>query len=465
MQNPESRIVEQAGQGEEDAQNELVLRYREPIVCLAARLLGDRHEAQDVAQEALVKALRRLPELAEPSKFGVWLSAIAINECRSRQRKNRPIAMPIPDIPDPAGELDSEGIELGAVLAQTAVEAMDLPSRQAAVFGWFYFYGASYDQIATVIGTTPAAVQSILQRARSCLRKARDRIFRRGESLMEPEQSDLETVVSRPDLAIENLNFGQHRWGPNHIRADVRNLSPSSLYLALDVRTCVAKGTNWQRQWFYELGPEERRDLTEEYEINYILSPWYAVFRGPGVAKIRITLTLPTQQQYQERVVFLNLPDRAIFQKWFELIVPADAGDKGMPVKPVLPTPGDVTLEDLQPESLAPGEHHMRLVLRNHAQEPREVAGRIDTPNWGWKTQRFMLEPMKVTEVKMKYVFHPDVGNPARSSNLGEMRLLVVQCPLNLDELEVDSCFWPSAYRKDVPEQVVAERCFPLTNE
>ena len=176
----------------------LIDRHRAGLVRLTARLIGDADEAEDVAQEALTIALKRLDQLKEPAKIGPWLGAIALNLCRQRGRRGSPVLLPL--IEDPAGHGDSQrqNEDLGAILSRTAQRILGLPARQSAAAAWFYFNGATYAQIAEALGSSPAAVQSLLQRARTQLRRSRDDIFEAEDPVMRHEPFDLDIVVSRP---------------------------------------------------------------------------------------------------------------------------------------------------------------------------------------------------------------------------------------------------------------------------
>jgi RNA polymerase sigma-70 factor (ECF subfamily) len=86
-------LVRRAQRGERGAFDLLVLRYQHKVVKLVARLLRDRTEAEDVAQEAFVKAFRALGSFRGDSAFYTWLYRIAVNTARNTlaSRQRRPV--------------------------------------------------------------------------------------------------------------------------------------------------------------------------------------------------------------------------------------------------------------------------------------------------------------------------------------------------------------------------------------
>lgn len=443
----------------------VVRRHRGRMVALATRLLGDSHEAEDAVQEALTVAYARLGQLRDAGKFGAWLTSIVLNECRQRWRRDTPLALQFPDrLEGDAGEL-AQGEELGGILAQVALRLLELPSRQAEVASLFYFHGASYAEAAESLGISEAAVQSALQRARTALRRQQARIYRDGEAVMEKQQTDLRHVVSVPGMSVMDMTLGEHRFGQNRFMVQVENIGREQAYLGLDLRTCVAgeHGTNWQRQWFYEVPAGARQRIAEEYNINRVLCPWYSVFRGPGVARIRVSFACLTRSDVLDRHNFIGESNRLLFQKWFEIVVPADAQGKGAPVRPVLPAAGDVTLETIEMGPHSPGNHSMRVTMRNNTHESRKVHLHVDTPGWGADAATLTLIPGP-QQVRVEYVLHDNWSDyVGRTHTPPEVVLSIVQLPLNMDDLDIaDVPFFWVRYAERTPEAAVAEEHFSL---
>src|SRR2546423_944324 len=84
-------LVGAALRGDRAAFASLVDRHRARTHALARRLLGDAAEAEDVVQEAVLRAYLALDDLREPARFGAWLCGIALNLGRMRLRGARPV--------------------------------------------------------------------------------------------------------------------------------------------------------------------------------------------------------------------------------------------------------------------------------------------------------------------------------------------------------------------------------------
>jgi RNA polymerase sigma-70 factor (ECF subfamily) len=141
------------------------------IVGLCRFLLRDATEAEDAAQQAFLSAYRSLLGGAVPREPAAWLAAIARNECwqRIKRRMREPLALH--EVPAP----QSDPLEVAARNADFAalragLEALSHPQREA--FMLREFAGLSYSELALALGVTEPAVDSLLFRARTSLRRA-----------------------------------------------------------------------------------------------------------------------------------------------------------------------------------------------------------------------------------------------------------------------------------------------------
>src|SRR5690349_12009869 len=91
-------LVERARGGELEAFNLLVGRYQDAVFGVAYSILGDFHEAQDVAQEVFIQAWRSLGALREAEKFSGWLYRIAQNRCKNVVTRSRRDTLPVEEI-------------------------------------------------------------------------------------------------------------------------------------------------------------------------------------------------------------------------------------------------------------------------------------------------------------------------------------------------------------------------------
>lgn len=165
-------LAARAQQGYLDAYELLVQRHSPMVYRVALRLTGNHHDAQDVAQEALIAAWENLARFRAESSFSTWLYQIvtrrALNKI-SRSRAASSLDM-LPDVADPAAE---PAIQTERNLAVDAVTdaLLALPFPQRAVVVLHHFEGLSYAEIASVTGTTEPAIRSHLFRARRALGK------------------------------------------------------------------------------------------------------------------------------------------------------------------------------------------------------------------------------------------------------------------------------------------------------
>jgi RNA polymerase sigma-70 factor (ECF subfamily) len=163
-------LLQRCGRREPGAFEELVELTGRQVYTLAHRLVGDRHEAEDVAQEAYLRVYRSLRSFRGDSRFETWLhrvvANVAINHMRSRARFGELMDEPetIVRIPGaPSTDDIAERDELAGALAQ-------LPAAQRAAVVLKDVYGFSVSEIAERLDTTEGAVKLRLHRGRRNLK-------------------------------------------------------------------------------------------------------------------------------------------------------------------------------------------------------------------------------------------------------------------------------------------------------
>lgn len=171
---PEACWVEAARRGDEGASSALALRwYRRTLAFCHARL-PQMSDAEDAAQETLIRALTRLSELRSVDHFAPWLRGIATNVCRDfwRQRQRIPICFEVEQNELPLAYSDSMNImaEWSDQQAEVrrAVSQLEEPLREVILL--HYFDQLTYDQMAAWLGVARATVQERLTKARQRLR-------------------------------------------------------------------------------------------------------------------------------------------------------------------------------------------------------------------------------------------------------------------------------------------------------
>ena len=162
-----------AQRGEEAAVNRLVTTYQQPVFNLCYRMLGEVTEAEDAAQEALVKAVLNLHTFDTERPFKPWVLRIASNECIDRIRRRKP-TVSLDGMGEDgawewqAGHSPNPETEMLHHERQVQIQEMleHLPPLDRTVITLFYWEGLSYIEIGEVTGLTISAIKSRLFRAR-----------------------------------------------------------------------------------------------------------------------------------------------------------------------------------------------------------------------------------------------------------------------------------------------------------
>jgi len=171
----DQELVARVLNGEQQAFADLVEAYQTSVFNLTYRMLGNRDEAEDAAQEAFLRAYQHLDRYDAERPFKTWLLSIASNYCIDRIRKRRltwlSIDEPLP--PHPALNSDEPGPEQATMRSEreAAMQALlnDLAPDYRAAVVLKYWYDLSYAEIAEALDTTESAIKSRLYRARQML--------------------------------------------------------------------------------------------------------------------------------------------------------------------------------------------------------------------------------------------------------------------------------------------------------
>jgi len=196
LRDPDIRLMLRVRDDDATAFAELVELYQHRLVTVMHHLVGNKEEAEDLAQEVFLRVYRTRKKYRPRAKFSTWLftiaNTLALNALRSRQRK--PV-VPLnvrdsgPLGPRPAEQLvrdrhNQPGDRLQqqelAAIVQEALEGLNERQRAAVVLN--KFEDMNYAEIAEVMGLTTKAVKSLLSRARENLRLAlKQYIYMEGE--------------------------------------------------------------------------------------------------------------------------------------------------------------------------------------------------------------------------------------------------------------------------------------------
>jgi RNA polymerase sigma-70 factor, ECF subfamily len=176
----EVELVQRARDGEVAALEELVRRHRDTAYRVALRICLNSADAEDAAQEALVRAWRALPRFRGEAAFSTWLYRIVTNVALSTVRRRR--EQPTGELLEPAGpDLDPATAAEGRDKLAAAWRVLaTLTPEQRACWVLREVEGLSYDELADVLALSLPAVKSRLFRARSEISTALDRYERVG---------------------------------------------------------------------------------------------------------------------------------------------------------------------------------------------------------------------------------------------------------------------------------------------
>jgi RNA polymerase sigma-70 factor (ECF subfamily) len=185
MQSPdnqrnEAAMIAEVLAGQTEAFHELIRPYERSVYLMALSMLRNEAEAEDVAQEAFIKAYRNLGRFRSEARFSTWLIAIALNEARARLRRKLPgLTDSIDDTDGPVvpaqltdwREIPSETLERQEIrsLIRRALDQLPLPYRE--VFVLREIEERNVKETAETLGITIASVKMRLHRARMMLQK------------------------------------------------------------------------------------------------------------------------------------------------------------------------------------------------------------------------------------------------------------------------------------------------------
>jgi RNA polymerase sigma-70 factor (ECF subfamily) len=157
--------------GDREAFAELVRRHRDRLWAVALRTLGDREEAADAVQEALISAYRGADRFRGDSAVTTWLHRIVINACldRARRHQARP-TVPLPETETAAfaARGPAAGPDLDTAMTVRAALAQ-LPAEQRIALILLDMQGFSVAEIATLLGVAEGTVKSRCARGRARL--------------------------------------------------------------------------------------------------------------------------------------------------------------------------------------------------------------------------------------------------------------------------------------------------------
>jgi RNA polymerase sigma-70 factor, ECF subfamily len=165
-------IVRKVLAGDENAFGRIVTRWQGPLVTLAYRFSRDHGRAEDLAQDAFLRAYRTLASWREDSAFSTWLFALALNLFRSELRRIPPRSVSIDDVAElrdgrsETNEVDESDRDRALRAAVAA-----LPAKYRDAMTLFYFHRSDVAITAKTLGIPEGTVKARLHRGRDLLRR------------------------------------------------------------------------------------------------------------------------------------------------------------------------------------------------------------------------------------------------------------------------------------------------------
>lgn len=172
----DAELVANVLRGDAAATRELVERFERPVLGLCLRMLRQRQDAEDAAQESLLRVIRHLGGWDGSRELLPWVLAIAANRCRTalERRAKRPV--PAASLPEPAAPTVAEPTGLGEEVQQALLQ---LREEHRDCFVLFYEQELSILEISEIMGVPDGTIKTWLHRARKQLA---DRLRQRGYS-------------------------------------------------------------------------------------------------------------------------------------------------------------------------------------------------------------------------------------------------------------------------------------------
>jgi len=184
LSDPDNELMSRVGSGDKGAFKQLVERNQRTVTGIIYRYTGNHHDVEDLAQDIFLKIYKAAPRYVPRAQFKTWLYKVVAHHCfnyfRSLKRRSFITAynqsLPEDDNP-PVSCAGAEGTQPEHLLHQQELRRdltralSELPDRQRMALILHRFEDLSYKEIATVLGCSLSAVESLIFRAMSSLKE------------------------------------------------------------------------------------------------------------------------------------------------------------------------------------------------------------------------------------------------------------------------------------------------------
>ncbi|MDH4180108.1 MAG: RNA polymerase sigma factor [Armatimonadota bacterium] len=168
------RLAEAAAAGDAEAFDLLMKRYGDHVFRLALRMLGNREDAEDIQQEAFVRAYRKLHTFRGDGSFGNWIYAVTVRLCLSRKRRSAAKRVEVRKPPGVLRDGDHDPQERlaaaeAAARVQQTLDRLSAPDRLLILLK--YVEDLSHEEIARILRCSVQSSRSRLARAKRLFRE------------------------------------------------------------------------------------------------------------------------------------------------------------------------------------------------------------------------------------------------------------------------------------------------------
>lgn len=174
--------IKQVLKGDQNAYGEIVELYKDKVFQLCYRILGNRHEAEDIAQEAFIRAYVNIRKFNPTRKFSTWLYRIATNLCIDRIRKKKPDYYLDAEVPGTEGLTMYSQVAIDTRMPEEEVESLELqeaiqseilklPEKYRSVIVLKYIEELPLQEISDILEIPLGTVKTRIHRGREALRK------------------------------------------------------------------------------------------------------------------------------------------------------------------------------------------------------------------------------------------------------------------------------------------------------
>ncbi|HTQ81806.1 MAG TPA: sigma-70 family RNA polymerase sigma factor [Pseudolabrys sp.] len=177
MDDSDEALMARVAQGDEPAYRQLARRHLPAAISLARRILGNAADAEDVAQEAMLRVWVNAPRWQPLALFRTWFRRVVVNLCLDRKRRAPWVEL------DAAGEIADPAADAGEQIERSERDDLvqaaiaKLPARQRTAIVLTYAEGLSNAEVADMLGASVSAVETLLVRGKQNLRRALARVI------------------------------------------------------------------------------------------------------------------------------------------------------------------------------------------------------------------------------------------------------------------------------------------------